>query len=139
MNVPAEAFADLERLYAALEEETRRRNPRCELSGRCCDFKRSGHELFATDLETAYARAHGGASPPAAAPGDCPFHRGGRCHLRDGRPLGCRVYFCDPAYRDAMPEVAERHHRGVVAIHERHGLEYRYRRFVEAIAEEDPS
>jgi hypothetical protein len=32
-----------------------------------------------------------------------------------------------------MQEIAERSHRRIVEIHERHGLSYRYERFVEAL------
>ena len=26
---------------------------------------------------------------------------------RDARPLGCRLYYCDPAFRDQIPELGE--------------------------------
>lgn len=129
------ALAELDAIYRELEAELAALSPRCELSGRCCDFKTSGHELFATELEVDHAKAHGGAAPPSAPIDLCPFWKAGRCELRDGRPLGCRVYFCDPAYADAMPEIAERYHRRIVSLHERFGLDYRYRRFILRIRE----
>lgn len=137
---------ELRALYQALEEELGRRAPRCELSGRCCDFKTSGHVLFATDLEVDFAlqessAAQGPAGEVRGAVDDpelCPFHVEGLCGLRGGRPMGCRVYFCDPTYADEMPEVAERYHRQVIAIHERYGLPYRYGRFVASIREAKP-
>jgi Fe-S-cluster containining protein len=136
MKATAAALAALSELYADLEREQAKASPRCDLKGDCCDFDRTDHVLFATGLELAYARRSGGDRPlPDAQEQHCPFFRAGRCHLRAGRPLGCRVYFCDPSYADRMRELAERYHRRVVAIHEQHKIPYRYRRFVQAIRE----
>jgi hypothetical protein len=132
------ALLALSAIYRELEAELAVHAPRCELSGRCCDFKGAGHELFATELEVEWARRH--AAPERRGLREdselCPFHVAGRCELRAGRPLGCRVYFCDPRFAAAMPELAERYHRRVVALHEEHGLRYRYARFVRSIREE---
>ncbi len=124
---------ELAALYAELAREIDATRVRCDLSGVCCDFEKSGHVLFATDLEVDYARTHGGDLVPDAPAKSCPFFVRGRCDLREGRPLGCRVYFCDPAYADKMHELSERYHRRVVAIHERHGIGYRYGRFIDRI------
>jgi len=127
---------ELEQVYADLEAEIGG-TVRCDLRGLCCDFEKAQHVLMATGLEVDYARTHAPDTidPTAAPEKSCPYFVQGTCHLRDGRPLGCRVYFCDPAYADRMNEVAERYHRRVVAIHERHGLDYRYRPFVVAVRE----
>lgn len=127
---------ELKALYDALDVEVRATAVRCDLRGLCCDFAKAGHVLFATDVEVEYARAHGGAKPQDAAPDACPYFQGGQCRLRDGRPLGCRVYFCDPGYAAAMQELAERYHRKIVQLHEAHGVPYRYDRFVRTIREE---
>jgi Fe-S-cluster containining protein len=38
----------------------------------------------------------------------CPWQDDrGRCSARGARPLGCRVYFCDPSYQPMAPEIAE--------------------------------
>ena len=60
-------LAELAALYARVDVQIAAANPRCELSGRCCDFPRSSHRLFATDLETAYAAATAGSVPAAAS------------------------------------------------------------------------
>lgn len=129
------ALESLAILYRELDAELALHRPRCELSGRCCDFPTAGHELFATDLEVTFAR-RAAETVPAAPERLCPFWRMGRCELREGRPLGCRVYFCDPGFAAAMPEIAERFHRRIVALHESHGIPYRYRRFVSSVREE---
>lgn len=138
MTVPDRAalHAELEALYAALDSEVRATAVRCDLRGLCCDFERAGHVLYATDLEVDYARAHGADAVPEAPPKACPYFQGGQCRLRAGRPLGCRVYFCDPRYADAMHALAERYHRAIVALHDTHGIAYRYAPFVRTIREE---
>ena len=38
----------------------------------------------------------------------CPWQdRLGRCTAREARPLGCRIYFCDPSYQSVAPELSE--------------------------------
>ena len=130
------AASELAGLYARLDAELEARRPRCDLSGRCCDFPTSGHRLYATDLETAHAVAAAGGAAPAAASGSCPWHVDGLCRNRAGRPLGCRVYFCDPGWAAEMPDVYERYHAELRALHDRHGLPYRYRLFVDAARDE---
>lgn len=133
-ELPPPARAELAALLARVDAEIAARNPRCELSGRCCDFPRSGHRLFATRLEATFAVDAAGGVPPAPS-GLCPWWVDGRCANRAGRPLGCRVYFCDPAWEPAMPEVYERWHAELRALHERHGLPYAYAEFCAAVRE----
>ena len=135
--LPAAAADELAALYARLDAEIAARNPRCELSGRCCDFPRSGHRLYATQPEVEYARRAGVAPPPVAS-GLCPWWVDGRCANRAGRPLGCRIYFCDPAWEPQMPAVYERYHAELRALHARHDLPYRYASFVDALREGAP-
>ncbi|MBI4878218.1 MAG: hypothetical protein HY812_00960 [Planctomycetes bacterium] len=127
------ALADLRALYAELALEIERAGVRCALRGACCDFASAAHVLFATSLEVEHARRNGGAAPAPAAPSACPFHVQDRCLLRAGRPLGCRVYFCDPDFAERMHELAARYHDRVARIHEEHGISYEYGRFVEMI------
>ena len=129
-----EAFAALAQVYERLADELTRLGPVCRTRGLCCRFEEAGHELFATDLEVDFAASLHPDAPPPEAAGRCPFHRGGLCTAREGRPLGCRVYFCDPAFAGKMPEVHERHYAEVRRIAERFGYEHRYRRFPEALA-----
>ncbi|HET6204322.1 MAG TPA: hypothetical protein VFI25_16135 [Planctomycetota bacterium] len=130
-----EAFAALRALYERLGEAIARLGPVCRTRGLCCRFEEAGHELFATDLEVDYAAALHPEAPPPEAPGRCPHHRAGLCTAREGRPLGCRVYFCDPAYAPQMPDLHESAYAEIRAIAARAGYAHRYRRFPEALAE----
>ncbi len=37
----------------------------------------------------------------------CPFQQGNLCTAREPRPLGCRVYYCDPNYQDTGSRISE--------------------------------
>jgi hypothetical protein len=80
------------------------------LSGRCCRFREHGHTLFVSAPEIQFFLA--GAPEPSRPldQGDtCPWQdQIGRCTARASRPLGCRIYFCDPDYQIAAHELSER-------------------------------
>jgi hypothetical protein len=70
-------------------------------------------------------------APPPVRPLDdgatCPWQdEAGRCTARQVRPSGCRVFFCDSAYREAMPIIAERHLERLKALVRRRGLPWDY-------------
>jgi len=119
---PADA---LRSIYARVDAETAARASfRCELSGRCCRFRESGHELYVTTLEFEEMVARGG----RPAPGDgstCPWLRNGLCANRDGRALACRTYFCSD--EGGAAEVTERYHREIRRLHEERGVPYAYK------------
>lgn len=106
---PAPFRGALRALYNALDAEVAGLGPVCRLSGRCCRFEEYGHTLFVSAPEVALLLVDG--PPPARALDDgatCPWQDGlGRCTARDARPLGCRVYYCDPAYQDHASDLSE--------------------------------
>lgn len=130
----AETRRALQDLYARVDVLLAEHRPRCELSGRCCDFPSVDHELYATELETEYAVEAAGGRVPESPSGTCPWFVDGLCGLRDGRPLGCRLYFCDPDWSEPMTDAYERFHGELRALHERLDVPYRYGRFVDAAA-----
>jgi Fe-S-cluster containining protein len=106
---PRRFRAALQALYRELDAEVAARGPVCALSGRCCRFVEYDHTLFVSEPEVALLLAD---APPPARPLDegatCPWQdAAGRCTAREARPLGCRVYFCDPAYQEHAPALSE--------------------------------
>jgi hypothetical protein len=102
-------LSELRGLYEAVDAEIAAHRPACAISGRCCRFHEYGHTLFLTALEAEYLLA---VAPPPVRPLDdgatCPWQdRRGHCQARGARPLGCRIYYCDPSFQDAMPEITE--------------------------------
>lgn len=94
-------------VYAAADAAVAAAGPRCEASGRCCRFAEYGHTLFLSRFEAdILLEAAPEYEQPVSRDG-CPFQVGGLCTARAERPLGCRIYFCDPAYQDRMSEITE--------------------------------
>lgn len=125
---PATFRPDLMALYDELDAEVRRLGPVCNLSGLCCRFEEYGHTLFLSAPEAALLIAD--APPPARAVDDgatCPWQDArGRCTARDARPLGCRIYYCDPAFQAEGPDLGEAFLSRLKAMVERLGLPWDY-------------
>ncbi len=127
MQVPEQAFAELNALYETLEGELARFRRRCVMRGICCDFATHGHMLFVTGLEAAQMARCGQVPEPAqAVAGICPYLLGTRCGARDHRALGCRIYYCDTTYEEQRNEVYERFLKAIREIEARHGMEHTY-------------
>src|SRR5271170_6017413 len=97
-------------LYAEVDREVAAAGPVCVASGRCCRFKEYGHVLFVSNLEADVLLASAPAYDPANVSADfCPFQKGNLCTAREPRPLGCRVYYCDPNYQDTASILTEKY------------------------------
>jgi len=125
---PDAALDELEAVYRALDSHLAVLGPRCRACGACCDFARNDYRLYASHLERALVvRRHG---PPRLAPsGCCGFLVGGRCSVHASRPLGCRVFFCDPAHKAREQDIYHGFQQRLRAIAERHGLPWAYAPF----------
>ena len=118
--------AGLDQIFADLDADVAQHNPRCDLSGRCCRFTEYGHTLFLSAIEADRLLAPG---LPAGATVDrhtCPYQIGGLCTARERRPLGCRVYFCDPAYAEKQVEISERYIGRLKRLHDDLDLPWSY-------------
>lgn len=119
-------------LYDSVDEEMAADAHLCTRRGLCCDFPRSGLHLYATRLEVNFLLA-GTPVVPEVGGSLCPFWRGGLCHARDARPLGCRTYFCDPTLREKGEELYARAHRALISIGEELRIPYEYRPWVDSL------
>ena len=122
----------LESIYSDVDRQIVSLGVGCWMHGECCDFERKEHRLYASSLEVAYARQ----ARPAAGPPQgrlCPFWQGGRCTAHEGRPLGCRTYFCDPRYRESLEDLYEKHYQRIRRLAVEHQYPWRYGLFVAAL------
>jgi hypothetical protein len=121
-------WGELRDLYDQLDAEVGRLGPVCQLSGRCCRFREYGHTLFVSAVEVEFL-LRGAPAPTGPLDGGetCPWQDArGHCSAREARPLGCRVYYCDPAYSPAAPELSERFISRLKGLSDRHGLRWDY-------------
>ncbi|MGC8551919.1 MAG: hypothetical protein ACP5O7_03540 [Phycisphaerae bacterium] len=156
-----QVIAAVRQLYAALEDEIALQKPLCTASGRCCHFESYGHRLYVTPAEmvvfehhrreAAVAHRPGGLSPPAGPEPDawrfplplldescevnpgCPWQVNGLCMAREGRPLGCRIYFCDESSSAWQTSAYERFHNELKRLHERFDIGYSYTEWRQAL------
>src|SRR5215831_10895841 len=113
-------------LYADVDAEVRAAGPVCVASGRCCRFKEYGHTLFLSNLEADVLLAAAPSYERPVTPDGCPFQQGNLCTAREPRPLGCRVYYCDPAYQETGNRITEDYLGRLKALAREHGLPWRY-------------
>jgi Fe-S-cluster containining protein len=109
--------------------------PRCELSGRCCRFDEYGHTLFLARSEAEILLQDGIPPDSEISTASCPFQINNLCTAREKRPLGCRTYFCDPEYQDAMPDVSEALIRELKTLHDQADVAWEYRPLVHYLRE----
>ncbi len=132
---PPNWFRRIANLYRRLDEELAPHTHLCRMRAVCCDFRRTDHRLYATELEVRYAlalRARRGASiPEAESDGLCPFWHDGLCHAREERPLGCRTYFCDPSWRERGEAMHARYHEALRRVCDEERVPYEYAPWVE--------
>jgi hypothetical protein len=113
-------------LYAEVDRDVAAAGPVCVASGRCCRFKEFGHTLFLSNLEADVLLS---AAPAYEAPVSsefCPFQKGNLCTAREPRPLGCRIYYCDPTYQETAAALSEKYLRRLKDLAERNGIAWLY-------------
>ncbi len=72
----------------------------------------------------------------AASPDErCPFQKSGRCTTREGRPVGCRVFFCESAREVWQCEITEWALVRLRELHDRFAVPYSYQEWLTALDE----
>lgn len=113
-------------IYAAADAAVAAAGPRCEASGRCCRFDEYGHTLFVSELEADVLLAD---VPPYAQPVSsafCPFQKDNLCTTRAPRPLGCRIYHCEPGFQEMGHLITEKYLRELKKLADRLERGWRY-------------
>ena len=113
-------------LYRQVDRDVAEAGPVCIASGRCCRFKEYGHTLFVSNLEAEVLLASAPAYEQPVTTEFCPFQKENLCTAREPRPLGCRVYYCDPTYQDTGNRITEAYLQKLKDLAEQNDLEWHY-------------
>ncbi|MCP4246678.1 MAG: hypothetical protein GY778_06485 [bacterium] len=124
----------MEAFYAEVDAAVAAQAPGCVNRGDCCRFDDYGHRLYVTTIELTYflrGLRDQWRSPDSG--NTCPFHVDGLCVARSHRPMGCRVFFCDPASQGQQHAEYERRLAELKTISEACGVDYRYVEWLSAL------
>jgi hypothetical protein len=113
-------------IYQEVDREVAAAGPVCLASGRCCRFKEYGHVLYLSNLEASVLLTHAPAYESPVNADFCPFQEGNLCTARQPRPLGCRVYYCDPNYQETGNQITEKYLRQLKEIAQEAGVQWKY-------------
>ncbi|MEK7482807.1 MAG: hypothetical protein AABZ60_00595 [Planctomycetota bacterium] len=120
-------FEELQAIYRELEEELQLYQSLCTRLSRCCHFKDFGHRLYSLSLEVAFLQQQIPLPEKTLPPLTCPYlNLDGSCGNRTGRPLGCRIFFCDPGYQPTAQLFYEKYHRKLEQLLHKYQLDYVY-------------
>ena len=116
----------VERVYAAVDAAVAAAAPKCDASGRCCRFEEYGHSLFISQFEAEILLETAPYYEKPVTRANCPFQIDNLCTARAERPLGCRIYFCDPNFQDQQHEITETAITELKRIADEHETGWRY-------------
>jgi hypothetical protein len=111
-------------LYREVDRDVAAAGPVCVASGRCCRFKEYGHTLFVSNLEAHILLDNAPAYERPVSPDFCPFQKNNLCTAREPRPLGCRIFYCDPSYQEASNQIRVKYLRRLKELAHKLGVEY---------------
>jgi len=111
--------------YAEADGLIARQPGTCASCGACCGFGEYDHRLHVTALEVCYYLAGGEGSPSINADA-CPHAFDGKCRARARRPLGCRIFYCDPCAESWQGPLTEQLLARLRAMHEELNVPYFY-------------
>ncbi len=125
--------AAINQIYHDLSNDIAQHNPVCKETGRCCHFDTYDHRLYVTTLEVAWIELqlttqNRAALQTADLPNidNCPFQSNTKCTIHPIRPIGCRIFFCDPSTKHWQASLYEQYLARLRTIHNDHAIPYQY-------------
>ena len=133
-SVETKCYAELAEIYRCLEEELIALNPGCKGCGTCCRFSVFDHVLYASNIEVDYVTSHREVSDFDIQDNVCPFLINNQCAIRDFRTLGCRVFYCNPRYKDTSQDIYEKYYRMIKDLSKKYTITWEYQPFLKHLA-----
>ena len=128
-------YSELGRIYQLLEKELTQLNPGCNQCGTCCDFSTFDHVLYASSIEINYITQNVEVPDFNVADNVCPFLKDNQCSIRDFRTLGCRVFYCNPHYKQVLNDVYEKYYQKIKDLRGKYTIQWRYLPFLNQLDE----
>lgn len=138
MNDILENNMELEQIYNKLDIELSKINPGCDGCGTCCHFDEYGHELYVSNIEVEYILENVDVPPFDPDQKTCPFFVEKKCTIREHRTLGCRVFFCNPDYKEQSYEIYNKYYKMIKDIAIKKQTEWSYLPMVKSLANQLP-
>ncbi len=113
-------------IYKRLEAELASINPGCNACGTCCNFEEFDHVLYASTIETDYIRENVDVPSFDSEKNVCPFLVDNQCSIRDHRALGCRVFFCNPHFKETLQKIYEKYYTMIKVLAIENDVEWHY-------------
>lgn len=123
-------YSELETLYQHLEKELTVLNPGCDGCGNCCNFSAFDHVLYASSIEVGLIARNVEIPDFNVTENICPFLKDNQCSIRDFRTLGCRIFYCSPAYKQILCEMYEKYYHMIKVLSLKHNVPWRYLPFL---------
>jgi len=137
MKEQAKKNLDIIEIYKKLDAELASISPGCNTCGTCCHFDEFGHVLYTSTIEIDYIREN--VEIPSFDPGKnvCPFLTDNQCTIREHRALGCRVFFCNPHYKETLQEIYEKYYTMIKNLAIENKVEWHYAPMMKLLKEKD--
>jgi Fe-S-cluster containining protein len=125
-NDEQENNSELINIYNELDLELSKINPGCDSCGDCCHFDEFGHELYTSTIEVDYILENVNVPPFDPDQRACPFLIEKKCTIREHRTLGCRVFFCNPDYKETSYEIYDKYYKKIKDLATESQTEWNY-------------
>ena len=139
INGHLEDNQDIAEVYNKLDIELAKIDPGCDTCGTCCHFDTFDHELYASTVEVNYILENVEVASVDPEQRTCPFLIEKKCTIREHRTLGCRVFFCNPDYKDTSHEIYNKYYKMIKDIAIKNQIEWRYAPMVKLLAAQKPN
>lgn len=131
-------YSELITIYQQLEKELTSLDPGCNRCGTCCDFTAFDHVLYASNIEVTYIKQHVKVPDFTISDNICPFLKNNQCSIRDYRTLGCRVFYCNPSYKELSYEIYEKYYRMIRELSVKYTIQWEYLPFLAQLLTTEP-
>ena len=128
-------YSELVVIYQRLEDELIKLNPDCNACGTCCKFSKFGHVLYTGNIETGFIAQNVEVPDFNVSSNICPFLKDNQCSIRDFRTLGCRIFYCNPHYKEVSGDLYEKYHRMMKDLSMKYNVQWKYQPFLNQLAE----